>query len=87
MTFESVPYFAHIASSLISQLMPSSGDLEKKIVPKLLQMFMIHPKNVISISFRADPESTADDPDPHSVSLPTDLLLRTVEMDTSASSN
>ena len=45
--FESLPYFAPIAS-LIPQPMPSFGDLEKEIVPKLLQVYTELSKDVVS---------------------------------------
>jgi len=68
--------------------MYSSGDLEKEIVPKLLQVYTKHFKNVVSTSLPANIESTTADPDlPHSASLPTDPSLSTVEMHISASSD
>jgi len=48
---------------------------------------MIRPKNVISISFRVDPESTSDYPDPHSTSQSAAPPLSIVEMDISVSSD
>jgi len=64
-------YFAPTASH-IPQPMPSSEDLEKEIVPKLLQLYTKHSKDVVSISLPADLESTTTDHDPpHSASLPT----------------
>ena len=47
----------------ISQFMPSSGDLEKEIVPKPLQVFIRRSKNLIFISLHVDPESITADPD------------------------
>jgi len=65
--------------------MPSSGDLGKEIVFKLLQVYTKRSNNVIFTSLFAYPKFIAADFNPfHSVSLSTALLLRTVEMDTSA---
>jgi len=74
-TFESVPYFAPITSCPIPQLMPSSGDLEKEIVPKPSSVFTRCPKNVVSTSLPADLESTPADLDPsHSTCSPLFML-------------
>ena len=60
--------------------------MEKDSVPKPLQVYTKRFKDVVSTSLHVDPESTVTDSDPpHSTSLPTDPLLFTLEMDTSAS--
>jgi len=84
--FESLSYFTPMVSSPIPQSMSSSGDLEKDIVRKLLQVYTKCFKDVVSTSLRADLESITTNLDPpHSASLPTDPSLSTAEMDTSAS--
>ena len=68
--------------------MHSSENLKKEVVPKLLQMYTKHSKNMVFTSLPPDPESIAADPDPpYFGSLPTDSLLPTIEKDTSTSSD
>ena len=53
--FELVRYFAPTTSSPIPLPMPSFGDLEKKIVPKPVQVYKICSKDIVSTSLPANP--------------------------------
>jgi len=84
--FESVLYFTPTTS--IPQPMPSFVDLKKEIVPNPLKVYTRCFKDMVSISHSVDPEFTITDPNPpHSASLPIDLILFTVEKNTSPSSD
>ena len=62
--FESLRYFALTTSSLIPQPIPSFGHLEKEIIPKPLQVYTKHSKDVVFTSLSTNPKSTVADHDP-----------------------